>query len=128
MFYTTNYFSKYLLPIIIKHSNMYKIFFNRSICEKFNVGKATAPKAVRRVTKAIVNLVPLFIKWPKGEKVEEVFKGFAACSAFPNVIGAIDGTHINIKVPHSNPECYINRKGHHSIHLQVTYVFGARPS
>lgn len=88
----------------------------------FNVGKATALKTVRRVAKAIVNLSPLFIKWSEGERAQEIFKGFATCSAFPNVIGAIDGTHINTKAPHSNPKCCVNRKGYHSIHLQVTYV------
>nr|XP_034195060.1 putative nuclease HARBI1 [Osmia lignaria] len=91
----------------------------RSICAKFNVGKATALKAVRSVTKAIVSLSLLFIRWLEGERAEEVIKGFTACSAFPNVIGAIDGAHINIRAPYNNPECYINRKRHHSIHLQA---------
>lgn len=74
------------------------------------------------MTKALVKLAPLFITWPEGNRVEEVMKGFAATSAFPGVIGAIDGTHINIRAPHVNPECYVNRKKHHSMHLQVIYV------
>ncbi|KMQ85819.1 nuclease harbi1 [Lasius niger] len=76
----------------------------RSICEKFNVGRATALKAVRRVTKAIVKLASIFIVWPEGDRAKEVMTGFAAISAFPKVIGAIDGTHINIKAPHVNPD------------------------
>ncbi|XP_067212784.1 putative nuclease HARBI1 [Linepithema humile] len=91
----------------------------RSICEKFNVARATALNAVRKVTKALVKLAPRFITWPEGHRAEEIMRGFAATSAFPRVIGAIDGTHINIKVPHVNPECYVNRKNHHSIHLQA---------
>ncbi|XP_024939536.1 protein ANTAGONIST OF LIKE HETEROCHROMATIN PROTEIN 1-like [Cephus cinctus] len=91
----------------------------RSICEKFFVGRSTALRAVRRVEKALVDLAPSFITWPEGNRVEEVFRGFAATSAFPNVIGAIDSTHINIRAPHNNPECYVNRKGHHSIQLQA---------
>ncbi|XP_026823903.1 putative nuclease HARBI1 [Ooceraea biroi] len=35
------------------------------------------------------------------------------------VLGAIDGSHIKIASPKENPECYINRKGYHSIQLQV---------
>jgi len=38
---------------------------------------------------------------------------------FPKVIGAIDGTHIKITAPKVNPESYVNRKGFHSIQLQV---------
>lgn len=38
---------------------------------------------------------------------------------FPKVIGAIDGTHIEIAAPKLHPDAYINRKGYHSIQLQV---------
>jgi len=48
-----------------------------------------------------------------------VWTGFEATSGFPKVIGALDGTHINIPAPKDNPEAYVNRKGHHSIQLQV---------
>ncbi|EFN64056.1 Putative nuclease HARBI1, partial [Camponotus floridanus] len=36
---------------------------------------------------------------------------------FSKVIGAIDGTHINIPAPRIYPASYVNRKGHHSIQL-----------
>ncbi|XP_011686365.1 PREDICTED: putative nuclease HARBI1, partial [Wasmannia auropunctata] len=91
----------------------------RSICEKFDVGKATALKSVRRVMKALTELAPHFITWPNEERAKEIHNGFFAISAFPKVLGAIDGTHINIPAPHENPECYVNRKGHHSIQLQA---------
>ncbi|XP_067207829.1 putative nuclease HARBI1 isoform X2 [Linepithema humile] len=57
--------------------------------------------------------------WPNEEKAIEIQNGFFAASGFPKVIGAIDGTHINIPAPHKDPETYVNRKGHHSIHLQA---------
>ena len=45
---------------------------------------------------------------------------FAAIAGFPRVIGAIDGTHIAIKSPPANREAvYVNRKGFHSINVQV---------
>ncbi|XP_060874001.1 uncharacterized protein LOC132947783 [Metopolophium dirhodum] len=76
----------------------------RSICEKFDVGRETALRS--------------FITWPSEEKAEEIKNGFFSTSTFPNVLGAIDGTHINIPAPRDHQEAYVNRKGHHSIQLQ----------
>nr|XP_012233082.1 PREDICTED: putative nuclease HARBI1 [Linepithema humile] len=90
----------------------------RSICEKFDVSKATALNATRRVVRALYNLAPTVIKWPSGNNVNEVWTGFEAVSDFPKIIGAIDGTHINIPAPRVEPASYVNRKGHHSIQLQ----------
>lgn len=49
-------------------------------------------------------------------------QGFEESSGFPKTIGAIDGTHIRIDAPKENPVDYINRKGFHSIQLQVTSI------
>ncbi|XP_060855167.1 uncharacterized protein LOC132932831 [Metopolophium dirhodum] len=91
----------------------------RSICEKCNVGRATALKCVRRVVNALEILAPAFIAWPDEERSMVIRNGFFATSNFPNVLGAIDGTHINIPAPHDRPESYVNRKDHHSIQLQA---------
>ncbi|XP_032690643.1 putative nuclease HARBI1, partial [Odontomachus brunneus] len=56
---------------------------------------------------------------PSRNRVNEVWTGFEATSGFPKVIGAIDGTHINIPAPLIEPVSYINRKGHYSIQLQA---------
>ncbi|XP_015524878.2 putative nuclease HARBI1 [Neodiprion lecontei] len=46
-------------------------------------------------------------------------RGFEESSSFPKVIGAIDGTHIRINAPKEDQRDYVNRKGYHSIHLQL---------
>jgi hypothetical protein len=38
---------------------------------------------------------------------------------FPGVIGLIDGTHIRIQAPSDHEDQYVNRKGYHSINVQV---------
>lgn len=102
---------------------MFYFFMFRSICERFNVGRSTALYITRRVVRALVELAPVIIKWPTDERLNEVWEGFESTSTFPKVIGAIDGTHINIPAPKHHPESYINRKGHHSIQLQVCLLF-----
>ncbi|XP_011706671.1 PREDICTED: putative nuclease HARBI1 isoform X2 [Wasmannia auropunctata] len=84
----------------------------RFICEKFNIGKASALQCVRRVTRSLVKLAPIFITWPQGDRVQQIFEGFETVSGFPKIIGAIDGTHINIKAhPGSNMSVILIEKG-----------------
>uniref|UniRef100_A0A4V0Y8P2 Putative nuclease HARBI1 n=1 Tax=Rhodnius prolixus TaxID=13249 RepID=A0A4V0Y8P2_RHOPR len=90
-----------------------------SVCDRFNVGRATAVRAVRRVCHALFIRASKFIQWPTEDYALEVMRGFERSSGFPKTIGAIDGTHIRINAPKQNPADYINRKGYHSIQLQV---------
>ena len=41
----------------------------------------------------------------------------------PGVFGCIDGTHIRISRPHEWEASYVNRKGYHSINVQVFILF-----
>lgn len=91
----------------------------RSICDRFNVGRATALRAVRRVTHGLFVRAENFIQWPTGDRAADVMRGFKMCSGFPKIIGAVDGTHIRIDAPKTNHADYVNRKGFHSIQLQL---------
>lgn len=42
-------------------------------------------------------------------KIQDIILGFSDVSGFPDTIGAIDGTHINIPAPTVIPEAYVNR-------------------
>nr|CAI5854214.1 unnamed protein product [Callosobruchus analis] len=90
----------------------------RSVHVTFGVGKATAFRAVRRVVKTLYCLAPRVIKWPKDQYLE-VMTSFEQKAGFPNVIGAIDGTHIIRRKPKTDSESYINRKGCYSVNLQA---------
>lgn len=93
--------------------------FNRSVCDRFDIGRATAWRTVKKVCKVLVTMAPEFIKWPNLEEAEYTWKDIETKYKFPKVIGAIDGTHIRINKPKEHDESYINRKGFHSIQLQV---------
>ncbi|KAG5339562.1 HARB1 nuclease, partial [Acromyrmex charruanus] len=88
----------------------------RSVCDRFNIGRATAVRAVQRVTHALFLNTSTCIKW-LGDYAERVMQRFVESSGFPKTIGAIDGTHIRIDAPKENSVDYINRKGFHSIYL-----------
>lgn len=68
---------------------------------------------------ALYSYLHTFIKWPSPEEAKATWTFIQMKHGFPKVIGAIDGTHVKIAAPKRNPECYINRKGYHSIQLQV---------
>lgn len=114
---------------ILNINNIYIIFFNhlvlltnssfRSICDRFDVGKATGWRSVKRVVNALINLRNYYIKWPTEEEAMECATFLEEKKGFPGIIGMIDGTHIKIEAPQENHESYINRKGYHSIQLQV---------
>ena len=46
-------------------------------------------------------------------------RGFYEIAGFPNVIDAIDCTHVRLKPPSMNDYAFINRKNYHSINVQV---------
>ena len=48
--------------------------------------------------------------------------GFASIAGFPNIVGAVDGTHVPILAPSGLDEpCFVNRKQFHSLNVQVCF-------
>ncbi|KAB0803856.1 hypothetical protein PPYR_00826 [Photinus pyralis] len=92
----------------------------RSVSDRFN---ASAIYCVRNVVGILNQLSNQFITWPTNEGMITSAAAFKAVSGFPGVIGAIDGTHISITAPKEHSESYVNRKGVHSIQLQVCFLF-----
>lgn len=72
------------------------------------------------VLNGIVTMTSRYIRFPytAGEQAN-IKRQFAAMSGFPNVIGAIDCTHIAIRAPCHDEFVYVNRKHVHSINVQI---------
>jgi hypothetical protein len=93
----------------------------RSIGERFGMGESTFSYALRDfINVIIVKFLAEKITFPNTVlEINEVVNGFRRIGRIPNVIGAIDGSHIPIKAPHLFPIDYFNRKGFYSIVLQA---------
>lgn len=61
------------------------------------IHKTTMGKIIKRVTQAIKSLYRQYIHMPHGEQILRTKSEFHDVARFPDVIGAIDGTHIRIK-------------------------------
>lgn len=106
-----------MIFVLLISKKRFCFYFIRSISERFNVGRSTALYITWRVINELALLASNVIKWPTNGRVYKIWAGFEAVSGFPKVIGAIDGTHVNIPAPTDYPGSYVNRKGHHSIQL-----------
>jgi hypothetical protein len=85
----------------------------------FNLAKSSLSAAFIRVIKALNSLAPRVIKWPEGERLNNIERRFHAIAGLDNVIGAIDGAFIEIKAPAEDPESYITRKCNYAFTLQA---------
>ena len=97
-----------------------------TISKVFGIGKSTVIKLVNELISELVRMSPKFIKFPKttlesGAKIRS-FRDFTGCK-IPQVLGAIDGTHIEILAPSDSKVDYFNRKQKFTVNTQV--VIGA---
>ncbi|MGH0149036.1 UNVERIFIED_CONTAM: hypothetical protein FKN15_070840 [Acipenser sinensis] len=71
------------------------------------------------VTTALTNHASDYITWPTVRELQSIKEGFRSICGFPNVIGAVDGTHIQIKAPSVDEYHYVFWKGYHSMNVQI---------
>ncbi|KAI4464159.1 hypothetical protein MML48_3g00015506 [Holotrichia oblita] len=90
----------------------------RQISDRFNVTKSSAYRTIRKILKYFVSISKAYIKWPSESK-KVIIQNHFQNNGFDEAIGAIDGSHINIKRPSHEPQFYCNRKSQYSILIQA---------
>ncbi|XP_063063602.1 putative nuclease HARBI1 [Engraulis encrasicolus] len=84
------------------------------------VSQSSVCRVVRDVATALCGRAGMFIKFPTtAAQCITIKQQFSDIAGFPNVLGAVDGTHVAIKAPQENEDLYVNRKHFHSINVQV---------
>ncbi|XP_032686452.1 protein ALP1-like [Odontomachus brunneus] len=92
----------------------------RIVGNNFGIHKATVWKCIHKVIDAInAELMSSCITMPDKNECHKIATVFEKKTHIPQLIGAIDGTHVPILPPSDGYRDYINRKGWPSIILQA---------
>lgn len=94
--------------------------FQSVVGDSTGLSQSSVSRIIGEVTLALYRRAILEVKMPRGvEEITNIKQKFFEMSRFPNVIGAIDCTHVAIKAPYNNEPIYVNRKQYHSLNIQV---------
>ena len=93
--------------------------FQLDVGVALNVSQSTVGRCVHDVSAALDSLFDQFVRWPTASELHTNKIGFHGIAGFPNVIGAVDCTHIRIQKPKENEFQYVNRKNFHSLNVQT---------
>ncbi|KAK5648074.1 hypothetical protein RI129_002966 [Pyrocoelia pectoralis] len=91
----------------------------REVSDRFNVTLSSVHRSLNRVLQFLLSLKTVVIRWPTDKEMSVITEAFRLKKGIENVIGCIDGSHIEISKPQENQLAYVNRKGYHSLLLQV---------
>ena len=86
--------------------------------------QSSISRAISQTVDALAdgNVLKRFIKFPTTQdRADRNKEDFLAIANFPNIVGVIDGTHVRIVAPKEEEEAYVNRKGYHSLNVQVVF-------
>ncbi|XP_034057153.1 putative nuclease HARBI1 [Gymnodraco acuticeps] len=93
--------------------------FYEVIADSMGVHRTTVGEVVTAVSDALARLLDHFVTFPTDGQIAKVKQNFFLLGDMPNTIGVIDCTHVNIQAPRQREWEYVNRKGRHSINVQL---------
>ena len=88
------------------------------IADATGVSRASVCQIIRRFCHVVSSRVSDFINI-NVQNLNTTASKFCSIANFPNVLGCIDGSQFAIKCPSQNEAVYVNRKGFHSLNVQL---------
>ncbi|XP_062375194.1 putative nuclease HARBI1 [Sardina pilchardus] len=112
------------LPVILKMTTALSVLasgsFQRVAGDALHISQASVSRCLTQFVDAMLAHTRQFVKMPETPAERRRIKlGFHRVAGFPNIVGAIDCTHISIRTPSVNENVYRDRKRWHSINVQV---------
>jgi nuclease HARBI1 len=105
-----------MAAIVYLATNAFQIRIARSL----QLSQSSVSRCITAFVKAFSTNVSRIVKFPVSvEEKKETMDRFFAIASFPNVLSAIDGTHVRIIAPHSDAHQYRCRKGYPSLNVQL---------
>ncbi|XP_034072552.1 putative nuclease HARBI1 [Gymnodraco acuticeps] len=93
--------------------------FYEVIADSMGVHRTTVGEVVTAVSDALARLLDHFVTFPTDGQIAKVKQNFFFLGDMPNTIGVINCTHVHIQAPRQREWEYVNRKGRHSINVQL---------
>ncbi|XP_069829368.1 putative nuclease HARBI1 [Dendropsophus ebraccatus] len=112
------------IPGIVKLLNCLHFFSTGSFQTKASaiggVSQSTFSRFLVPVIQALKKHVHTFISFPSDKSGWQQLKnGFYSVAGIPHVMGVLDCIHIALSAPHEREEIYRNKKGYHSVNVQM---------
>ncbi|XP_051787206.1 putative nuclease HARBI1 [Erpetoichthys calabaricus] len=93
--------------------------FYQVVGDNMGVDKSTVSNVVKAVSVELASLVNEFVSFPKDDQMAQTKQSFFLLGTMLNTVGVIDCTHVHIQAPQEREWQYVNRKGRHSINVQL---------
>jgi hypothetical protein len=98
----------------------------RELQNQFGEAEATIHRAVQRALKAIVGLLEHSVRWPSHQERTRQSGMFQRHCLLPDIVAAVDGTHIPCTPESTFKRQYHNYKGWDSVNVLVIVDFVMR--
>ncbi|KAJ1120126.1 hypothetical protein NDU88_008301 [Pleurodeles waltl] len=94
--------------------------FQATVAMASGMSQPMFSNVLTRVLSALLKHMRSYIVFPQVEDLATVKADFYALGHIPNIIGAIDGTHVAfVPPPRRNEQVFRNRKSYHSMNVQM---------
>ncbi|CAG2216264.1 HARBI1 [Mytilus edulis] len=93
--------------------------FQTVVGDIMGISQPSMSRIVQRVSSALCRHAGQYIRFPTTPRFQQAVKeGFMNEFTFPNVLGCVDGSLVQIKAPSTREDMYVCRKGYHALNIQ----------